>query len=85
MGVVYILMDLLKAFLGNGSVNTFQPATMEAVSQWTNVYSNAFLAASISVLNKIFLLSWQENCKNKKSSVRFLSRVASREPVDEYS
>jgi hypothetical protein len=29
--------DLLKAFLDNGSVNTFQRATMEAVSQWTNV------------------------------------------------
>jgi hypothetical protein len=30
-------MDLFKAFLGNGSVNTFQRATMEDVSQWTNV------------------------------------------------
>jgi hypothetical protein len=29
--------DSLKAFLGNGSVNTFQRATMETVSQWTNV------------------------------------------------
>jgi hypothetical protein len=29
--------DLLKAFVGNGWVNTFQRATMEAVSQWTNV------------------------------------------------
>jgi hypothetical protein len=32
-----IVTDLLKAFLGNGSVNTFQRATMEAVSQWTNI------------------------------------------------
>jgi hypothetical protein len=29
--------DLLKAFLGNGSVKTFQRVTMEDVSQWTNV------------------------------------------------
>jgi hypothetical protein len=28
---------MLKAFLGNGSVNALQRATMEAVSQWTNV------------------------------------------------
>jgi hypothetical protein len=34
---VYIVTDLLKAFLGSGSVNTFQRATMETVSQWTNV------------------------------------------------
>jgi hypothetical protein len=32
--------DLLKAFLGNGSVNTFQRATMEDVSQWTNVMAS---------------------------------------------
>jgi hypothetical protein len=32
-----IVTDLLKPFLGNGSVNTFQRATMEDVSQWTNV------------------------------------------------
>jgi hypothetical protein len=32
-----IATDLLKAFLGNGSVNTFQRATMEAMSQLTNV------------------------------------------------
>jgi hypothetical protein len=40
-GVIYyihlqgqiIVTDLLKAFLGNGSVNTFQPATIEDVSQ----------------------------------------------------
>jgi hypothetical protein len=30
-------MDFLKAFLGNDSVNTFRCATMEDVSQWTNV------------------------------------------------
>jgi hypothetical protein len=30
-------MDLLKAFPGNGSVNMFQRATMEDVSQWMNV------------------------------------------------
>jgi hypothetical protein len=29
----YIVTDLLKALLGNGSVNTFQRATMEIVSQ----------------------------------------------------
>jgi hypothetical protein len=28
-----IVTDLLKALLGNGSVNTFQRATMETVSQ----------------------------------------------------
>jgi hypothetical protein len=32
-----IVKDLLKAFLGNGTVNTFQRATMEDVSQWTNI------------------------------------------------
>jgi hypothetical protein len=32
-----IVTDLLKAFLGDGSVNTFQRATMEAVFQWTNI------------------------------------------------
>jgi hypothetical protein len=32
-----IVTDLLKAFLSNGSVNTFERATMEAVSQRTNV------------------------------------------------
>jgi hypothetical protein len=31
------VMDLLKAFLGNGSLNTFQRATMEDVAQSTNV------------------------------------------------
>jgi hypothetical protein len=30
-------MDLLKALLGKGSVNMFQRATMETVSEWTNV------------------------------------------------
>jgi hypothetical protein len=29
----YKVTDLLKAFLGNGSVNMFQRETMEAVSQ----------------------------------------------------
>jgi hypothetical protein len=32
-----ILTDLLKAFLGNGSVNTFQRAAVEDVSHWTNI------------------------------------------------
>jgi hypothetical protein len=32
-----IVTDLRKAFLGNGSVNTFQRSTMEDVSQWTNI------------------------------------------------
>jgi hypothetical protein len=32
-----IVTDLLKAFLGNGLVNTLQRAAMEDVSQWTNV------------------------------------------------
>jgi hypothetical protein len=32
-----IVMDLLKELLGNGSINTFQRATMETVSQWTNI------------------------------------------------
>jgi hypothetical protein len=37
--------DLLKAFLGNGSVNTFQHTMMEDVSQWTNVdYKSKFNA-----------------------------------------
>jgi hypothetical protein len=34
---VYIVTNLLKAFLGNGSVKAFQRATMEDVSKWTNV------------------------------------------------
>jgi hypothetical protein len=29
--------EFLKAFLGNGSVNTFHRTTMEDVSQWKNV------------------------------------------------
>jgi hypothetical protein len=33
----YIVTDLPRAFLGNGSVNTFQRSTVEDVSQWTNV------------------------------------------------
>jgi hypothetical protein len=32
-----IVTDLLKPFLGNGLVNTFQRAAMEDVSQWANV------------------------------------------------
>jgi hypothetical protein len=32
-----ITTGLCNPFLGNGSVNTFQRATMEDVSQWTNV------------------------------------------------
>jgi hypothetical protein len=35
-----IVMDLLKAFLGNGSVITFKRATMEDVSQWMNVVAH---------------------------------------------
>jgi hypothetical protein len=34
---INIVTDLLKAFLGNSLVNMFQCATMEDVSQWTNV------------------------------------------------
>jgi tetrahydromethanopterin S-methyltransferase subunit E len=30
-------MDLLKTLQGDGTVNKFQRATMETVSQWTNV------------------------------------------------
>jgi hypothetical protein len=37
--------DLLKAFLGNGSVNTFQRATMEDASQWTNVIARSCATA----------------------------------------
>jgi hypothetical protein len=33
----YSVTDSLKAFLGNGSVNTFERATVEYVSQWTIV------------------------------------------------
>jgi hypothetical protein len=32
-----IATDLLKAFLGNGWINTFQPARVGDVYQWTNV------------------------------------------------
>jgi hypothetical protein len=32
-----IVTVLFKAHLGNDSINTFHCATMEAVSQWTNV------------------------------------------------
>jgi hypothetical protein len=38
--VHYIVRDLPKTFLGNGLVNAFQRATMEAVSQWTNVIAH---------------------------------------------
>jgi hypothetical protein len=34
--------DLLKVFLGNGSVNTFQSATMEDVSQRTSVTAHCY-------------------------------------------
>jgi hypothetical protein len=34
---ILIVSGLLKAFLGNGSLNTFQRAIMEDVPQWTNV------------------------------------------------
>jgi hypothetical protein len=34
---IYIVTGSLKAFLGNGLVNTFQHATMEDMSQWMNV------------------------------------------------
>jgi hypothetical protein len=34
---VCIVTDFLEAFLGNGSANMFQRATVEDVSQWTNV------------------------------------------------
>jgi hypothetical protein len=40
------LMDMIKALLGNGSVNMFQRATMETVSQWTNVIARCQAAAS---------------------------------------
>jgi hypothetical protein len=33
-GEINIVTDLLKAFLGKGSVSRFQRATMEDVSQW---------------------------------------------------
>jgi hypothetical protein len=33
----FLLTDMLKALLGNCSVNTFQRAEMETVSQWTIV------------------------------------------------
>jgi hypothetical protein len=36
-GIYNTVTDLLKAFMGNSSVNTFQSATVEDVSQWTNV------------------------------------------------
>jgi hypothetical protein len=32
-----IVTDLLKAFLGNGSIDTFELVTVENVSQWTNI------------------------------------------------
>jgi hypothetical protein len=41
-----VVTDLLKAFLGNGSVNTFQRATMEDVSQWTNVIARCLTTVS---------------------------------------
>jgi hypothetical protein len=37
MALKYIVTDMLKAFLGNNSVKTFKRATVETVSQWTNV------------------------------------------------
>jgi predicted transcriptional regulator with HTH domain len=36
---VNIVTDFLRAFLGNGSVNIFECAKMEDVSQWANVIS----------------------------------------------
>jgi hypothetical protein len=43
---VYIVTSLLKAFLGNGSVNMFQRATMEVVSQWTYVIARCYATIS---------------------------------------
>lgn len=40
MRIKILLTDLLKAFLGNGSVNIFQHATMEALSQWMKVIAH---------------------------------------------
>jgi hypothetical protein len=41
-----IVTDLIKTLPGNGSVNTSQRATMEAVSQWTNVIARCSAAFS---------------------------------------
>jgi hypothetical protein len=46
-----IVTDLLKAFLGNGSVNTFQHATMENVSQWTNVITRYWATVSVPMIS----------------------------------
>jgi hypothetical protein len=43
---VHNVTDFLKKFLGNGSVNTFQRATMAAVSQWTNVIARCWATVS---------------------------------------
>jgi hypothetical protein len=43
---VYIVTDLLKAFLGDGSVNMIQRATVEDVSQWTNVIARCWATVS---------------------------------------
>jgi hypothetical protein len=55
-------MDLLKRFLINGSGNTFQRATMEDVSQWTNVIARceATVSAPMNSLDRnhvIFVFS----------------------------
>jgi hypothetical protein len=43
----YTVTDLLNALLGKGLVNTFQCATMETVSQWTNVIARCQAAVSM--------------------------------------
>jgi hypothetical protein len=42
---VYFLTDLTNALPGNGSVSTFKRATVESVSQWTNVIARCYAAA----------------------------------------
>jgi hypothetical protein len=36
----HIVTDLLTAFLGSSLINTFQRATVEDVSHWTNVIAH---------------------------------------------
>jgi hypothetical protein len=51
---IYIVMDLLKALLGNSSVNTFQQPTMGAVFSVDECYSS-LLGSTTILVTEVFL------------------------------
>jgi hypothetical protein len=52
-----IVTDLLKALLGNGSVNTFQHATMGAVFSVDECYSSLLGSTAILATVEVFSTS----------------------------